>query len=210
VVKATSLVTADLSPGTELWLIWAYIAIDQTALAREARAEIVRQKIAGKTDIDLNVELHPSMISIAAAAFSLDGFASVVKATGVPPTAPLAPDPKRADWIWEYLRAGFDVGFNTNTWPGHLKDLFALRNVKGGGLVHPHTYFGAPVNHPVVPNVSAARAVFTTETAGHALALMRDIYATCRERVRPQHAKLASRISGLDGSPRQVVALAAP
>ena len=190
VVKAIA--TVDMVVGTEVWLSWAHIAIQQAHIAQAARATIASQ-IEGGQPYDLNDELHPALIAIAAVATSLDGFAREVEKTGVPvPSGP----PTRAHGIWETLRSGFDVNSKTNTWPRDIKDTFTLRV----GSLHPATVFGQPAQHPIVPGVAPARAVYTTEAADTALALMRDIYKTCRASVRPQHAALVSRMSGLDGA----------
>src|SRR5205823_504147 len=91
-------------------------------------------------------------------------------------------DVTRAHYIWTTLREAFDVGAKTNTWPRALKDLWVLRsNRVTGGLLHPKTIFGEPIDHPLLPRVSAARGLYTVETADNAIALMRDIYSACRE-----------------------------
>ena len=187
--------TAEITVGTELWLIWADIAIEQARAARAARAALMAQVDAGEQP-DLNLELRPALLAIAAVATSLDGFAAEVEKTGVQINPPTAREPTRAHWIWETLRAGFDVNSKTNSWPRDLKDVFRLRV---GGL-HPKTVFGQPVHHPVLPNVPVTRAIYTTEAAYAALVLMRDIYETCRTAVRPAYPALASRMSGLDGA----------
>jgi hypothetical protein len=194
-VVATSAVTAEIAVGTELWLIWADIAIDQADAAREARAVLLAQITAGEQP-DLNIELRPALLAIAAVATSLDGFSVEVQNTGVQLNPPNAEEPTRAHWIWETLRAGFDISPKTNTWPRDLKDLFRLRV---GGL-HPKTIFGKPVHHPVLPHVSATRAIYTTEAADAAVGLMRDIFETCRSAARDEYPALMSRMSGLDGA----------
>jgi hypothetical protein len=198
-VVGRAVVTADIASGSELWLIWAHIAIEHAEGARAARAEIVKEAAAG-SEPDLNTELYPALIAIAAAATSLDGFATEVKKCGIPIKTPRVQQPTRAHWIWETLRAGFDVGSKTNSWPRDIKELFGLRV---GGL-HPKTVFGQPVQHPVVPNVPEARATYTTEAADAAVALMRDVYRTCRTTVRPAYPLLVSRISGFASAMAQV------
>jgi hypothetical protein len=192
---AGAVASAEMAVGTELWLIWADIAIEQAQFARAARAAIVGQVAAGQQP-DLNTELHPALIAIAGAAASLDGFAKEVEKTGVPIKTPSIQQPTRAHWIWETLRAGFDVNAKANTWPREIKELFGLRV---GGL-HPKTVFGQPAHHPVVPNVSETRAIYTTEAADRAVAIMRDIYKTCRTSVRIAYPALVTRMSGLDGA----------
>lgn len=194
-VLGKAVATVQLSVGTEVWLSWAHIAIEQAQLAQTARATTSAQ-ITAKQPYDLNTELHPVLIAVAAVATSLDGFAAEVEKTGIPIQAPSAEQPTRAHWIWETLRAGFAVSSKTNSWPRDIKDVFTLRV----GSLHPKTVFGQPAEHPIVPGVSAARAVYTTEAADAAVALMRDIYKTCRTSVRAEHAALVSRMSGLDGA----------
>jgi hypothetical protein len=198
-IRATSTVTADLSVGTELWAIWADIALAQLAVAREARNALTAEAEAGSTSLDLNVELHPAMLTIAAVASSIDGFATVVAAAGVTYQAPASKERGRAEYVWEILRAGFDVGSRTNTWPRPLKDLWILRSDKtSGGLFHPKTIFGAAATHPLGPSVSPARALYRLETAEQSVALMRDIYGTCNARsVRPGLDELVARMNGL-------------
>lgn len=198
-VVAKAVVSAEMAVGTELWLIWAHIAIEQAQIARAARSAIVGQ-VRGGQQPDLNAELHPALIAITGVATSLDGFAKEVEKTGVPIKTPSVHQPTRAHWIWETLRAGFTVSSKTNSWPRDIKELFRLRV---GGL-HPKTVFGRPAQHPVVPNVPEARAVYTTEAADAAVALMQDIYRTCRTAVRPACPALVSRMSGLDGALTQV------
>jgi hypothetical protein len=194
-VVATSAVTAQIAVGTELWLIWADIAIENARAARAARAALMADVEAGGQP-DLNIELRPVLLAIAAVATSLDGFAAEVEKTGVRVATPNTKEPTRAHWIWETLRGGFDVGSKTNTWPRDLKDVFRLRV---GGL-HPRTVFGQPIHHPVMPNVSPTRAIYTTEAADAAVALMLDVYETCRTAVRPTYSALVSRMSGLDAA----------
>src|SRR5436190_18851788 len=99
-VVAGTTVTAGVSVGTELWLTWAHIAIEQAQIARVARSAIVGQVDAGEQP-DLNTELHPALIAIAGVATSMDGFAREVEKTGVPIKTPSVQQPTRAHWIWE-------------------------------------------------------------------------------------------------------------
>lgn len=199
-VQGQANVSATLKVGTELWATWADIAIESTAVARAARERAAEALDAGEQP-DWNEELRTAMVAIAAVASSIDGFAAVVQETGVAVAAPTVAQPTRAHWIWETLRAGFDVSRKTNTWPRDLKDLWVLRSGRGSGGLLPRTILGAPADYPLIPNVTKARATYTVETAGRALALMQDIYATCKDAVRPGNEQLIpSRISGLHGT----------
>jgi hypothetical protein len=196
---STSSVSAEIAVGTELWLIWADIAIEQAQAAREGRDALTAQ-IKADEQPDLNLELRPSLLAIAGVATSLDGFAREVEKTRIQIVPPTAREPSRAHWIWETLRGGFSINSKTNTWPRDLKDLFGRRV---GGL-HPQTVFGLAAHHPVLPNVSSIRTIYTTEAADAAVLLMRDIYGTCRAAVRTEYPTLVSRMSGLDGALRRL------
>jgi hypothetical protein len=194
--------SASIEVGTELWLAWADIAIEQADIARVGRAAIALALRNGEQP-EMNAELHPAMIATAAAATSLDGFATVLKSCGVAIAKPAKKgrgSSGRAQWIWETLRAGFTVSSKTNTWPQEIEDLFKLRD----GQLHPRTLFGAPVQHPLVDGVTQARKMYTTEAADNAVRLMREIYKTCSISVQVAFPSLVSRMRGLDKSLRRI------
>jgi len=187
----------ELSVGTELWAVWGQIALAQARAAAEARALLVAHVEAGEP-ADSNLELWPSMLAIVAAVTSVDGFAALITEAGV--LVPEADYPTRASWVWALLREGFEVTSKTNEWPAAMKDLYVLRSGRAvGGLLHPKTLFGSAIDHPIVPGVAPARALYTVERVEQAIGLMRDVYGTCRGRARNQHPALVSRMSGLDG-----------
>jgi hypothetical protein len=197
IVRGTAKVSAELGVATELWYSWAHIALAQAKSAREGRESCAAAKRTGGNP-DWNAELHPAMVAIAAAATSLDGFATLAQEAGAIPAVPT--EATRAYYVWEILRAGFDVGHKTNTWPRDLKDLFILRSDRmAGGLLHPKTVFGEPAQHPEIGSVSQARSLYTMENADNAVALMRDLYGTCRVSVRQELGALKQRIDGLSG-----------
>src|SRR6476660_2152859 len=132
--------TFEISIGaaTELWIQWAWIALDQRDSARLAHEQ------AGGLPAS-NPELQAAMVSIVAAASAIDGFARVVRDAGAEPTlSPTAKDPSRATYIWETLRANFKMAKPTQTWPRELKELWKLRSGVDGGLVHPRTIAPEP------------------------------------------------------------------
>src|SRR6266566_9259818 len=110
-----------------------------------------------------------------------------------------SPSPTRAEWVCQELKASFAVGHLQNDWPKRLSTLFGLRNSTAGGLLHPTTVFKPASDHPVLPNVTPARVVFTMETADWAVDFMRSVYARCRTSIRPGNEALTSRVQGLDG-----------
>src|SRR5260221_1272515 len=99
-----------IGAATNLWIQWGWIALEHRDEARAAR-----ERDGGPPAN--NQELQASMISIAAAAFSIDGFATIVREHGAEPTLiPGAELPGRAGFVWETLRANFEVGAYTQTW----------------------------------------------------------------------------------------------
>ena len=101
------------------------------------------------------------MISIAACAFAVDGLATDIRELGSTP-AVLTP---RSIAVWETIRVNFDVSSKTQVWPPALKELWKLRGSRpGGGLAHPKTVAGEPVQLPEVSN-APARLTYTAETA---------------------------------------------
>lgn len=156
----------SLSTATVVWIQWAWIALDHRDEARaaaEAGGRPTRQP-----------ELQASMISIAASAFAIDGFATVVREKGHPPEIDGEGKPPRANLIWESLRANFSVTAKTQTWPRELKRLLQLRSSgSGGGLAHPKNIPGEP-GEP-----SYARMTYTAETATWATHLMAEIVTAC-------------------------------
>jgi hypothetical protein len=157
---------------TNVWINWAWIALDHRDEARAAR-----ERDGQPTN---NPELAASMIAIVGAAFAIDGFASVVRTYGREPEFVVGADPPpRAAVIWETFRANFDVSSRTNTWPGELKRLWQLRSSRvDGGLVHPKLIHGDPVPLPETPP-SWARETYTVETATWANELMADVVVSC-------------------------------
>ena len=130
----------------------------------------------------MNEALHPAMVTIAAAVSAIDGFAAVADSAGVGRRNEVDDDAGRAVHVWEILRAGFEVSHKTNQWPADLKEAYRLRSERtSGGLLHPKTIFGAPVKYPLVEGVTPARATYTLETAERVVALMQDIFGTCKD-----------------------------
>jgi hypothetical protein len=118
-----------LGSATQLWIQWAWIALDHRDEGRASR----ERDTGPPAD---NPELQASMISIVAAAVAIDGFATVVREHGVKPAAHSGPEPLgQAVFIWEALRANLEVDAYTQTWPRALKELWQLRSERStGGL----------------------------------------------------------------------------
>jgi hypothetical protein len=177
--------------ATQLWLNWAWIALDHRDDARVAR------KADGEPAN--NPELQASMVAIVAASCAIDGFATATRELGRDPDLEAASKPSRATVIWETLRANFDVNAKTQTWPPALKVLWRLRSTNpGGGLVHPKTDYGepAPLSGGIPP--SPARSTYTVESAIWAVDLMRDTVSSCNVATlrQPAPAALRDRVQG--------------
>jgi hypothetical protein len=168
-IQGTSRVQVALSVGTNLWINWAWIA-----LSHRDEAGAARERDGQPTG---NAELQASMVSIVASAFAIDGFATVVAEAGIRPAR--TEGWGRATWIWETLRANFEVGSKTQTWPGELKELWRLRSHPAdGGLAHPKNIFGSPTTLSG-QTTSPARATYTVETSTQTARLMGEIVSTC-------------------------------
>lgn len=176
--------------GTQLWLLWASIALDHRDEARE------RRKTDGGPPAN-NPELKASMIAISAAAFAVDGLAADVRQVGTAPQG-LSDRRRRAVVVAATLAANFELGDRTNHWPSELKQLFQLRSASpGGGLAHPTTTFGEPVALPEI-RTAPARTTYTVETAEWATRLMSDIAICCSaDRLRRDASpELRDRVTG--------------
>jgi len=97
----------DVAVGTQLWLSWADIALEQLGQATAARTAMPAELAAGRTP-DLNTELHPVMVTVTATAASLDGFATVVE-PHIPKQSPTGDEQER---LTELIRA-----LTRSNWP---------------------------------------------------------------------------------------------
>jgi hypothetical protein len=180
-------VTLSIAGATELWIQWAWIALEHRDDARAAR-ERDGGPPAG------NPELQASMIAIVAAASAVDGFATRVEEAGIAPhPSEDGRGPGRAVEVWEKLRDNFTVDAHTQTWPRALKELWKLRS-DGGGLAHPRTLAGEPTPFP--PYVQPpARMTYTADSAARSTALMVEIFVACSpSAVRPGLDVLRQRV----------------
>jgi hypothetical protein len=162
----------SVSAATNLWIQWAWIALDH-----RDEAQAARERDGGPPAN--NPELQASMISIAAAAFAIDGFATIVREHGAEPTLNPGPKPPgRAVIVWETLRTNFDIGAHTQTWPRALKQLWLLRSGADGGLAHPRTVAAHPVPLPAYSQ-APARMTYTIDKAAWSSSLMAEIVTAC-------------------------------
>ena len=171
-IEGRSTVSIGLQVATNLWINWAWIALDH------------RDEAIAMRDRDgppaANPELQASMVSILASAVAIDGFTTAMSEAGSQPNA--SGSWGRATYVWETLRLNFDVGSKTQTWPIQLKELWVLRSHRvEGGLAHPKNVFGSLVVIPPGQAVSHARSTYTAETSSRAARLLGEVVTTCNE-----------------------------
>jgi hypothetical protein len=98
--------TARILMRTHLWLLWAEIAIDQEALARQARARALALTPTGEGfGLELSAETRASLVAVTACSFALDALYGVVTEY-----VPASRARKRPFRILETLKRGFNVG----------------------------------------------------------------------------------------------------
>jgi hypothetical protein len=165
---------------TRLLHHWGQIAITQEALAHGARAELERRlptALRTGAGLDLELELHPSMLASAASATAIDALYAEVRAlTGIS-------EALRDEWrckgtpryaqVYETLRRGF---LSKEEWRADLKWLY--RDQRDRAL-HPETGFHVPESHPLGVETSPEYVVYRSENATRAVDIMLDVLATC-------------------------------
>lgn len=179
---------AGIPPGirisTRLLLHWGQIAIAQEREAHDARAELVRRRpeaLRTGSGLDLSLELHPAMLTAAAAAAAIDALYGEIREFVIP-------DDQRERWrtkrtaryaqIFETLRRGF---VTRTKWRQELEWLF--RDQRDAAL-HPKTGYDVPQPHPLGVNTAPEYTIYTCEHARRAVDLMLDMLVSCVEHPR--------------------------
>jgi len=179
--------------GSNFWITWAEIAVEEARAARVGRASLQAQVDAG-ADADLRPEMKASLKSIGAVSFSLDAVALLLEAT-----TPSSVSPTRTD-VGTYLPAGADrnrgdwvAGWLTTVFPSEslfaqvgpeLHDLFELRN----GGVHHRIVMKEPSDHPLGLKTTEEAATYTTELADRYTRLLGSIFAVLMDADSPDEA----------------------
>jgi hypothetical protein len=183
--RASASLDLQIAVGTRLMLHWSDIAIEQEAASHLARREIEASMKEGQ-GLEIDRELKPSMVAIAAAAHALDALYGEVRDLALPPNI-LATwrdrraRPSRPRQINEVLKQGFDIG-RADRFEERLDKLISeLR----GQAVHPETSSNAPSRHPLGVGVAREYVLYRCETATEAVALLMDVLETCAANPKP-------------------------
>lgn len=169
-------------------LHWSDIAIEQERLAwaarRELESEIEEAKASGK-GLDLNRELHPSLVAIAAASHALDALYGELRDLALPAeiAAKWKADPRsgpsRPLKLQEALKHGFRI--SAQQWRRELEALFQLRD----GAVHPELVFQESEPHPLGVSTALEHVAYRCEKATEAVDLLLEILETCADEPKP-------------------------
>src|SRR5262245_18723681 len=135
---------------TELWYVWAEIAIDAESDASVARTRALQRRQDGSVlEIQMEHEVKAVLIATSAASHALDAFFATVGELGqVSPTtrqAWKANRVSRRQQILQMLAATFEIGPLRQSWDRRLKLLFETRN----SAVHYQAQSGPLVAHPI-------------------------------------------------------------
>jgi hypothetical protein len=178
-------VKASVEPKvrTRLVLHWAEIAIEQTARARDGRAEALKTYEETATP-HLGAELHPAMIAIAACAHSLDGLYAELAEHVAPETLAKWEEARSKGGRWADIAAILELAVERDVepWRSRLKTLFEDRN----RVVHPKAKFQDTETHPALGlEVAAEYTIYTVEAAEESLTLLLEILSACVESPKP-------------------------
>jgi hypothetical protein len=164
---------------TRLLLHWARIAVEQDHLARAARAALAGQVEEARREgkgLDLDSEMHPAMIGVAAAAHALEALYGEIRDL-VQPESVEAWERTRKSGRWSEVQGAIALGFEVepNRWRSELRHLFRLRNA----AVHPKTAFSETEAHPLGVNTAPEYVAYSAETATDAVGLLLEILTVC-------------------------------
>lgn len=160
---------------SHLWIDWSEIAIENEAVARNARKVMA----PGDPSRGLQAEKHAGMIAVSASAHALDALFGEVRDWIV------LPDGLRDAWtekrvprhsvIVETLKHGFALRKAAANWPPRLEWLFDLRDA----AVHFKEDFHEPVPHPLGTSTAASNVAYSLESAERAVTLLLEVLSTC-------------------------------
>ncbi len=168
----------SIATGSNLWLTWAGIAIEEARAAQVARTALKAEVNQSADPTSIPAELRAVLKSIGAASFALDGLALYIESKltpGVEPAKstvgtylPAGEKPTCGDWVARWLEVGLGVDPVLKAAGPELHDLFALRN----GAVHHHVAMKPPSRHPLGLSTTEDVAKYTTELADRYAKLM--------------------------------------
>lgn len=171
--EVTSSVTVEIA--LDMWPMWLDVSVASARSSAAARSELElaiaqagEDPLGGEDQAKLlAAECMPSMVGIAASAFALENFATVIKR--------FAPDIERVEEAWrrartpmhkrvsETLRRTFNLSnAAAQRQRKSIADIFRFRN----WAVHPPVGFRAPVPHDLLPTATEWRfAAFRASNA---------------------------------------------
>jgi hypothetical protein len=197
VVHVGPKVSAGIELATRLLLQWSYIAIGQERAAWDARRALEGAKAANEP-VELDRELRPSLIAVAAAAHALDALYGEIRDLVLPDevSRKWSDDPRsgpsRPIKLQETLKHGCKIA--ADRWRVDLVRLFDLRDA----AVHPQVQFRPPTPNPVVGARTAVEYMdYRAEAATWAVDLLFEVLETCVESAKPP---LLAWAKGLRGS----------
>jgi hypothetical protein len=168
--------SVNITFKSNLWIQWAEIAIEQEHAATEARSRARRLRAASEDySQQLGAEMKATMVTVAAAAHSLDAMYGDVKALIQVPQTVLAGWRQGKAGRHSRIRETFRLGFALNnsrcsSWKRDFTWLWGLRD----GAVHFEGRCTSAVAHEF-GGVSAEAAMYSTEAAERAVTLMLDV-----------------------------------
>ncbi|MDP9343595.1 MAG: hypothetical protein M3Q23_16185 [Actinomycetota bacterium] len=173
--------TPSIQMRSHLWIQWTEIAMEHETEAIGIRAEALRtRQDGGEIAGLLGREMRASMVSIAAAAHSIDAlYGALQEAT---PNRPMfAKGTPRRGKIIETLKYGLDLRGETTRWESEFRWLFNLR----GGAVHFKGEFTATVPHPLGTNTAPEAVAYSQESAIRAVDFLSEVLSACSKRPKP-------------------------
>jgi hypothetical protein len=165
---------------TELWYVWAEVALDHAATARVARNDATQAIArADRPFGPLEREMKASMVAIASSAHAIDAFATAAREAGQVSHELLvqwrAERTNRVGQIHQTLLRTFDVGNRAKVWYGDLARLFRLRDE----TVHHEARWADLERHPLGFDTSRTAATYTLEAAVQATDLLVEVIIGC-------------------------------
>jgi hypothetical protein len=165
---------------TQLWYVWAEIAIDHEHQAWVARGrELDALNDGAVLEIGLEQEVRAALVAVTASTHAIDAYyTAVADARRELKLASIAKGPGRREQILAVLAITFGVSGNTrNRWQKELAAVYGMRN----SAAHYRAEWGALVDHPIGIGTTPVAARYTAEGAQRSVDLALDIIAVTIE-----------------------------
>lgn len=175
--------TVSGEASSTLWAQWFQVAVDRDGAARAARAEAVARKRHGQDPAKaLALEWTASMVTVSAAAHSLDGLYGQLITPEIKADGP-RPDSRREAHVRELLKRRFRIdGQLAQRWAPEFRWLFDLRDA----AVHSKVQRRPMVPHPSgLTSTSQEWADYSAEAGMRALDLLHGVLTICAANPKP-------------------------